>query len=150
MVETIAWWDKLTNGQRPIKQANVMHCLCQEAFMYESTRLKPNILRLFWICNAASSEIVKTQQTSGACKYLEGWKKRVQEYGEKMKPLLAEPGFSKEARDVGVLVMDTAGSESDYCLSGIEDGYAVLSTRAAPSSASAASTGTALVTPRPH
>ena len=118
VVEAIAWWEKLTDGKWPMKQANIMHCICQEAFMYESTRKEPNNMRLFWIANAA--EIVKLNpKLMVRVKYLEGWKKRVQEYGEKIVPLMkAAAGETlREAREIGLVVV-----ESDKNLSGVSDG----------------------------
>ena len=97
-----------------------MHCICQEAFLYESTRAEPNAMRLFWISNAASSEIVKSNpRLLTRVKYLEGWKKRVQEYGEKISPLMKEASGEtlREARAIGIAVV-----ESDRDLSGVSDG----------------------------
>ncbi len=117
VVEAIAWWDKLSKGQWPIKQANIMHCICQEAFMYESTRAEPDVMRLFWIANAASSEIVKSKQHTACTKYAEGWKQRVLKYGDLLKPQMLEPSFARKAREVGVLVV-----ESDRKLNDVGEG----------------------------
>ena len=94
--------------------------------MYESTRKEPNNMRLFWIANAASSEIVKLNpKLMVRVKYLEGWKKRVQEYGEKIKPLMkAAAGETlREAREIGLVVV-----ESDKNLSSVSDGESFTAT----------------------
>ena len=97
-----------------------MHCICQEAFLYESTRSEPNPMRLFWISNAASSEIVKSKPNLNVrMKYLKGWTQRVQEYGNKMAPLMQQGGGAilREAREIGIIAV-----ESDKNLNEISEG----------------------------
>ncbi len=79
-------------------------------------------------------------------KYLEGWKKRVQQYGDKIAPLMKQGGgaFLREAREIGLVVIESDKNLSDVSngqsfnatvdgkeygeisLSGIEAGYAEM------------------------
>jgi hypothetical protein len=152
VVEAISWWDKLTENSWPIKKASVMHCLCQEAYLYESSRSELDVLKLFWICTAASSEIFKAPlKNKVRVKFSDGWKKRMQEYGEQLKPLMDKPGFQRQAREIGLVLIENDkpveenesfrgkvdGKEiGDIRVSGIDRGYVEMSFTSASAAAS--------------
>jgi hypothetical protein len=105
-VETLAHWT--AHGQTfPLRFVNIMHTIGHEAYTHEIAKPQPDALRLFWIANAVTSEMVKVPSSNRVrTKYWDEWKSRVDTWGTACGPLIAAEGADKSRLDeVGIAVV---------------------------------------------